>query len=133
MSGGHSKTRGYRVEARITFRHSQPVMIEDQHLTESWRRLAWPRGTVGVPNRIWDTLADQHGVLTYEAAMALTAWAAAALPLASVEFRLVRVYFETTWKETEDGVSAAFDFDSRERAEVFAPDSSTEGCTTRTE
>jgi len=132
MSRGSTKLKGYRIEARHTadstcFLH-RPVCVGEAWLTEQWKTLDWARGKHGVPNDQLNPIAVEQGVLTYGAACALMAWAAATVSRSSVEFRLVRVEFECSWTVSELGVgeTISFDYETEKGLEFTARATNTE-------
>ena len=127
---GRRSTVGYRVEARDTFRGSRlPRRVGGVFLDGEWREIRYDRESPeGVPNRTWDPIAAERGVLTFEAAQALMSWSAASLDFHGlcVEFRLVQVRLVSEWTETEEGVSEPISFDRQRRDTEFTPRTPTE-------
>ena len=122
-SKGHSTTRGYYVEARMSDA-SEPWKLGHTWLTTEWRHIGWEKSSSGggVKSHLFNPLANDHGMLTYEAAHALIAAAAADRPLANmfVEFRLRKVEMVCEWRITDKGVGRTVNFLEDERAEEFA-------------
>jgi hypothetical protein len=127
MSSGNSTTTGYYVEARyeeIGFGISGPPQVgKHTYLSHKWKRVPYVKSPIGVVNDQWDCVADRNNVLTYPAARALMAWTASQMRHNyDVEFRLVKVKCESSYKITEIGHSQPERFDHEtERAVEFVP------------
>ncbi len=110
MSSGSGTCRGYFVDARM-IEGTHRVMIDGPPkightwITESWKRISYDykHPTIGVKNRLYSRVAEQSGMLSYAAAMALMAWAGSHHE--SVEFRLVKAKCVWSFEITEEGVS----------------------------
>lgn len=112
---------GYFVEVRCL---PAGGMVGGKRVTHMWSHLEFPRtkdmGVPGHPAAEWFAPVAQEGVLSYEAANALMAWAATDCDYAT-EFRLVKVEMVYRWEINEKGVGPAICFDKAERAATFAP------------
>jgi hypothetical protein len=113
---GTSTTEGYMIEARSTI--SPHVKLGTYIFTKEWSFVETIEGWPGVPNHLWSNTARQRGILTYAAAQALMAWAAASCENSmaiGLEFRLVRFKCEETYKVTRLGVTAPRDYFNEQR------------------
>jgi hypothetical protein len=121
-SKGHSTTHGYFVEARMSDA-SEPWRLGHTWLTTEWRHISWEKSSSGsgVKSHLFNPLANDHGMLTYEAAHALIATAAADRALANifVDFRLRKVEMVCEWCINDKGVGRTVNFMADERAEEF--------------
>jgi hypothetical protein len=119
VSSASGETNGYVVECRST--HAPHVKVGEQIITRDWTLMEFQRGA-GVPNRLWDPIAREQGLLGYETALALMAWAAADAGFAPcIEFRLRKRKLVWSWKITDEGAGEAVNFFEQHRAAQFTP------------
>jgi hypothetical protein len=120
MSSASGETIGYRVECRST--NEPHVQVGEQIITRDWTLLEFRSGR-GVPNKIWSPIAHEQGMLGYETALALMAWAAADAGFACVEFRLRKQKLVWSWKIADEGTGEPINFfDSQRAARFTLPD-----------
>ena len=93
----------YMVEARTPGR--VPVKVGDMTLTGDWRLVPSNRHPNGVPNQLYNSQAEEIGLLTYAAALTLLHWFLATAPWA--EARLVKLEYDYSYVTKEVGVGPA--------------------------
>jgi hypothetical protein len=114
MGDGSGKTFGYHVHFRTTGR---PSTVGGVIVTDKWQRCDFSREGRGVPNRLWCPLADEAGLLTYEAAHAMIAWLDADVgPFSCLEYRLERIELSYEYKTVSHGFGPVRNLDAEERA-----------------
>lgn len=116
MSKGAVTTFGYDIQARSP--HG-PVQLGNHLIGEKWRRIPTYEGP-GVPNPVYDALAQSKGLMAYSTAVSLMAGCAASAEAAlrlSVEFRLVKKRIEYSYEITVEGYGPATNFFMKESRE----------------
>ena len=123
MSKGHDTTVGYYLEARLAGDLNEPLKLGHTWLTKEWQHIQPVKlpHNGGIASHLFNPLAVDHGMLTYEAAHALMAEAVASRSIAKmfVEFRLRQVEMACEWRITDKGVGRTVNFMDDERAEEF--------------
>lgn len=126
MSSGSGNITGFYVEARLIggcALFGGAPQVGQTFVTESWKRIMFS-GThpeLGIKNNIYHAGANQEGVLTYAAASGLMAWVASHHQ--NVEFRLVKVVYEYSYKVERRGVSGPIGFGYGAASEIeFGPE-----------
>ncbi len=111
VSNGHSSTRCYKVEARISQAIHSPAMIEGNALDTTWRQVTFTKvpPPFGVKAGLWNREAEQQGYLSHDSAMALGWWFLSNADLNAVEVRLVQFEFIFDFKVTRLGEGAAIE------------------------
>lgn len=97
---------GYKVEARNAhFSHERPLTLSDGILSGDWREVAFSQGfnPAGIPIDLFSQ-KHQHGLLSYEGAMALAWTLVAQNRMWYVETRIVQYSLETTFKCEKQGL-----------------------------
>lgn len=127
MSNANGTVQGYAIQARsIT---EIPVILEAGSIPtvltkERWTTISSTRviAGFGVPNPIWNRLADENGLLAYTTAIALMAKLAAELPMGDcIEFRLLRRKLTYSWTIEDVDTTEPFTFMDRQRNEKAIP------------
>lgn len=112
---GHGTDVGYRVQVRCDKTcHSNPTELADGIVSTEWRDVSFRLGKnpAGIPQSIFDRKCE-HGLLTYEGAVALAWTILAQNEHRDLECRLVAYNLETTFKLTRQGVVEGLEIKSR--------------------
>ena len=100
LSKGGASENAYYVEAR----RDVAKMVDGQIISQEWKRLTFPEGTVGVPMASKHAICGYFGYYSYHAAEALRYWFLANADDDGVtQTRLVVVKIETTHLITKTG------------------------------
>lgn len=106
VSRGQSNEIGYRIEARDAMFHaSNPIRLWDGILSPEWREICLRRepNPAGIPDEPFGK-KHEHGLVTYQAAVALAWTLIAQHRLRRIECRLVQYKLVTTHELTREGI-----------------------------
>jgi len=126
MSSSNGTEYGYRIQARsIT---DIPTVLQDGPLPlvltkDRWTTIPTAKNALtGVPNRMWNRIADEQGMLAYTTALALMAKLAAELQGGDyIEFRLLKQKLTYSWEISDESTSEPFSFCDKHQDEKFTP------------
>ena len=132
MSWQRGSATGWFVEARAReLFGSDPPVVNGRSLSPlTWRRIEFDRQVAegGVPNKLYNPLARERGLLAYPTALTLIAWCAAEYP-ETIEFRLVKMKLSFEWKIEREGVSEpiVYDYEASRAVETTPEEEDSDG------
>jgi hypothetical protein len=119
FGSGHGSDVGYHVQVRCERTcHSRPLTLADGIVTSEWRDVHFQQtdNPAGIPVRAFDQKA-YHGLLSFDAALALAWTIIAQHETFGLECRLIAIQLEHTWKLTRQGIVDGLNIKSRLRSE----------------